>query len=41
MADNRFGKRIILQNKEKIRLTANITSNEFLRKTIAINMISL
>ncbi len=41
MADNRFGKRIILLNKKKIRPSANVSSNEFLRKTVAMNVISL
>ncbi len=40
MANNRFGKRIILLNKEKISPSANASSNEFLRKTVAMNVIS-
>ncbi len=40
MADNRFGKRIILLNKNKIRPFANTISNEFLRETIPMNVIS-
>ncbi|WP_375449060.1 hypothetical protein [uncultured Nostoc sp.] len=41
MANNRFGEKIILLNKEKICPFANISSNEFLRKTVAMNVISL
>ncbi len=41
MADDRFGERIILLNKEKIRLSANATSDEFLREIVAMNVISL
>lgn len=36
-----IGKRIILLNKEKIRLSANVTSDEFLREIIAMNVIFL
>ncbi len=41
MADDRFGERIILLNKEKICPSANITSDEFLREIVAMNVISL
>lgn len=41
MANNRFDKKIILLNKEKICLSANVLSNEFLRETVAMNIISL
>ena len=41
MADDRFGKKIILLNKEKIHLSANIISDKFLRETVVINIVSL
>lgn len=41
MADDRFGERIILLNKEKIRPSANAKSDEFLREIVAMNVISL
>lgn len=41
MADDQFNKKIILLNKEKIYLSANAISNEFLREIIAMNVISL
>ncbi len=41
MADDRFGERIILLNKEKVHPSANTKSDEFLRKTVALNVLSL
>ncbi len=41
MADDRFGERIILLNKEKVRPSANAKSDEFLRETVALNVLSL
>ena len=41
MANNWFGKKIILLNKDKIYLFANATSDKFLKEIIAINVISL
>ena len=41
MADDRFGEKIILLNKEKIRLSANAKSDEFLREIVVMNVISL
>lgn len=41
MADDRFGERIILLNKEMICPSANASSDEFLRETVAMNVISL
>lgn len=39
MANNWFGKKIILLNKKMIYLSANALSNGFLRKSVAINRI--
>ena len=41
MADDRFGERIILLNKEKIRPLANAKSDEFLREVVALNVLLL
>lgn len=41
IADNQFNKRIILLNKDKIRLFANAKSDEIFRKTIRLNVLSL
>ncbi len=41
MADDRFGERIILLNKEKVCPSANAKSDEFLRETMALNVLSL
>ncbi len=41
MADNRFGERMILLNKEKVCPSANAKSDEFLGKTVALNVLSL
>ncbi len=41
MANNRFGERIILLNKKKIRPSVNALSDEFLREIVAMNVISL
>ncbi len=41
MADNRFGERIILLNKEKVRPSANTKSDEFFWKKIAFNVMWL
>lgn len=41
MADDRFGERIILLNKEKVRPSANAKSDEFLREVVALNVMSL
>ena len=40
MANNRFGDRIILLNKKMICPSANALCNEFLRKTMVMNVIS-
>ena len=40
-ADDRFGETIIKLNKEKVRPSSNAKSDEFLRKTIALNVMSL
>ena len=40
MANNWFSKKIILLKKKKIYPSANVLSNKFFRKTMAINMIS-
>lgn len=39
--DNWFGKTIITKNKDKVKLSANAILNKFLRKIIALNIISL
>ncbi len=41
MANNWFGKKIILLNKKRIYLSINISSNKFLREIIVINVIFL
>lgn len=41
MADDRFGETIIMLNKEKVRPSANAKSDEFLRETVALNVMSL
>lgn len=41
MTNNCFGKKIILLNSEKICLSTNITSDEFLREIVVIYVISL
>lgn len=41
MADDRFGERIILLHKEKVRPSANAKSDEFFRETVALNVLSL
>lgn len=41
MADDRFGEKIILLNKEKVRPSSNAKSDEFLRETVALNVLSL
>lgn len=41
IADNLFGKKIILLNKEKICPFANVLSDEFLRETMAMVVIFL
>lgn len=38
MADNQFGKKIILLNKKKICLSANVSSDKFFKKAVAINV---
>lgn len=40
MADDQFGKKIILLNKEKVCPFANASTNEFLRKIVLMNVIS-
>lgn len=40
-ADNQFNETIIKGNKDKVRLSANTTSDKFLRETIALNIIPL
>ncbi len=41
MADDRFGERIILLNKEKVHPFTNTKSDEFLRETMALNVLLL
>ncbi len=41
MADDQFDERIVLLNKEKVCSFANTSTNEFLRKIVSMNMISL
>ncbi len=41
MVNDRFGERIILLNKEKVRPSANAKSDEFLWETVALNVLSL
>ena len=41
MSDDRFGEKIILLNKEKVRPSANAKTDEFLRETVALNVLSL
>ncbi|MCJ1345659.1 hypothetical protein MMC31_003867 [Peltigera leucophlebia] len=40
-ADDRFGETIIKLNKKKVRPSSNAKSDEFLRETIALNVMSL
>ena len=40
-ADNRFGETIIKENKNKVRILVNATSDKFLRETVGLNIISL
>ena len=40
-ADDWFGETIIKENKDKVKPSVNATSDEFLRKTVALNIISL
>lgn len=39
-ANNWFGKTIIKKNKNKVRPSANTTLDEFLKETVALNIIS-
>ena len=39
-ADDWFGETIIKENKDKVKPLANATSDEFLRETVALNIIS-
>lgn len=41
MADDRFGEKIILLNKDKVCPSVNAKSDEFLRETVALNVLSL
>lgn len=41
MANNRFGEKVILLNKEKVCPSSNAKSDEFFRKTVAFNVLSL
>lgn len=41
IANDRFGEKIILLSKDKICLFANIKSNNFFRKTVALIVLSL
>ena len=41
MANDRFGERIILINKEKVCSSTNAKSDEFHRKIITLNILSL
>ena len=41
MANNQFSKRIIRLNKDMICISTNVLFNEFLRKIVAMNVISL
>ena len=40
MANDQFGEKIILLNKEKVCSSANTKSDEFFRKTVAFNVLS-
>ena len=40
MANNWFDERIILLNKEKVRLFANAKSDEFFWKIVTLNVLS-
>ena len=40
-ADDRFGETIIKENKDKVRPSANVTLDEFLREIIALNIYHL
>ena len=39
--NDQFSETIIKENKDKVKPSVNATSNEFLRETIALNIISL
>lgn len=39
MADDRFGKKIVLLNKEKVYPSANASTDEFLREIVSMNII--
>ncbi len=41
MANDRFGERIMILNKEKVCSSANAKSNEFFRETVTLNILSL
>lgn len=41
MANNRFGKKIILLNKKKVCFFTNVKSDKFLWKIVALNVLSL
>ncbi len=41
MTNDRFGKRIILLNKDKVCPSANAKSDEFLREIVALKVLSL
>lgn len=41
MTNDCFGEKIILLNKEKVRLSVNIKLDEFLREVVALNVLSL
>lgn len=40
-ADDRFGETIIKENKDKVKSSANAISDEFLKETVVLNIISL
>ncbi len=40
-ANDRFGKTIIKENMDKVRPSANATSDKFLRERVVLNIISL
>ncbi len=41
MANDQFGERIILLNKEKVCPSSNVKSDEFFQKTVALNVLLL
>ena len=41
MSNDWFGEKIILLNKKKVRPSANAKTDEFLRKTVVLNVLSL